>query len=157
MQAAERRLKERFAGFFAERAQDVSRQIFAHLGKRGGIGDPQNLNVTPENAEPIGLPVADVVTRANVQNVSWALAREGEPKTEPRLLKIDDLIATQQVVDHVRIAKHEQQLRDKGEPENAILVLEWDGDLFILDGHHRAQAAENLGWTEIPADVMVAP
>jgi hypothetical protein len=261
MTAAERRLKERLASFFVDRAQHVSRQISAHLGHEkagriskddadyvqhpvagemcadcsmfrspnrctlvvgaisrqghcryfepptvfdvtpalskgsdhdaskvgtqaygttvagspGGVqrvasadrdarllaskgSDHPDLHVKPENAEPIGLPVADVVTRANVQHVAWELVREGKNKTKRRILPIDDLIAMQQVVDKKRVAKHEKMLAETGEleKEGAILVLEWDGDLFMLGGHHGTQAAKNLGWTEVPADVMNA-
>jgi hypothetical protein len=182
MTAAERRLKERLASFFADRAQHVSRQISAHLGhdvlsrddaivrieERAAWrdiarsilkgSDHPDLHVKPENAIPIGLPVADVVTRANVQHVSWELVREGKAKTKRRILPIDDLIATQQVLDKKRVAKHEKMLAETGEleKEGAILVLEWDGDLFMLGGHHGTQAAKNLGWAEVPADVMSA-
>jgi hypothetical protein len=122
--------------------------------------DHPDLHVKPENAEGIQLyePVPDVVTLANVQHVSWELVREGKNKTERRMVPIEALIPLQYVVDKKRVAKHEKVLAETGEleKEGAILVLEWDGDLFMLGGHHGTQAAKNLGWTEVPADVMVA-
>lgn len=177
MQAAERRLKERLASFFAETAPDVSRQISAHLGHNaifreshvalecGGDGLEKgsdhagaDLHVKPENAIPINLPFVDVVTQANVQHVSWELVREGQTQTARRKIAIADLIATQKVVDRERIAKHMEQLRETGELDKKWppLVLLWDGDFFLLSGHHGTVAAKELGWTEIPVDVMVA-
>jgi hypothetical protein len=51
-----------------------------------------------------------------------------------------------------------EQLRETGELDEKWppLVLRWDGDFFLLSGHHGAVAAKELGWTEIPADVMSA-
>jgi hypothetical protein len=242
MQAAEQRLTERLASFFAATAQDVSRQISAHLGHddaskvgasshaatneskfsekirnyqsslgyagseshtRSTLADIRSgtdssysnisnapaicatrrteagvsgldfpvvaaitskssdhggadLHVKPENAIPIDLPSVDVVTQANVQHVSWELVREGQTQTTRRKIAIADLIATQKVVDRERLAKHMEQLRETGELDEKWppLVLRWDGDFFLLSGHHGTVAAKELGWTEIPADVM---
>lgn len=121
-----------------------------------------DLHVLPENAEPVhGIPVADAVTSANVQHISWELAREGKLKTtRPLAVPMDSLIATQRVVDRERVAKHERTLRSgEGlEPgQRPPLVLHWDSDYFILGGHHGLQAAYNLGIPVVTVDVMVAP
>jgi hypothetical protein len=162
MQAAERRLSERLANFFAATAPDVSRQISVHLGHnligKGIDHASPDLHVKPENAIPINLASVDVVTQANVQHVSWELVREGQTQTARRKIAIADLIATQKVVDRERLAKHIEQLRETGELDKKWppLVLLWDGDFFLLSGHHGAVAAKALGWIEIPVDVMVA-
>jgi hypothetical protein len=190
MQAAEQRLSERLANFFAATAPDVSRQISVHLGhnvgsfaklhgveyREGDLGYPAaldelwsgfgkgsdhaspDLHVKPENAIPINLASVDVVTQANVQHVSWELVREGQTQTARRKIAIADLIATQKVVDRERLAKHIEQLRETGELDKKWppLVLRWDGDFFLLSGHHGTVAAKALGWTEVPADVMMA-
>ncbi|HEY3619491.1 MAG TPA: hypothetical protein VGK96_22005 [Candidatus Sulfotelmatobacter sp.] len=162
MQAAEQRLTERLASFFAATAQDVSRQISVHLGHnlvgKGSDHASPDLHVKPENAIPIDLPSVDVVTQANVQHVSWELVREGQTQTTRRKIAIADLIATQKVVDQERLAKHMEQLRETGELDEKWppLVLRWDGDFFLLSGHHGTVAAKELGWTEIPVDVMIA-
>jgi hypothetical protein len=215
MQAAERRLTEKLASFFAVTAPHVSRQISAHLGHNDvqrmdriaralmpgafdgtlspltypaddGVtilsSDPKeeayslarrviaheldkgsdhanpDLHVKPENAIPINLASVDVVTQANVQHVSWELVREGQTQTARRKIAIADLIATQKVVDRERLAKHIEQLRETGELDKKWppLVLLWDGDFFLLSGHHGAVAAKALGWIEIPVDVMSA-
>jgi len=122
----------------------------------GGV----DLHVKPENAEPVhGIPVADVVTRANVQHVSWEMVREGRFEPRPARLALADLIATQQVVDRQRVAKHERELVDSGEVEenSPPLVLLWDGDYFLLGGHHGCQAAYNLGVKHVGVMLVVAP
>jgi hypothetical protein len=127
------------------------------LGKSSDHEAPK-LHVKSKNAIPIGLPVADVVTRANVQHVSWEMVREGKDKTQRRTVPIGNIIATQQVVDAKRVKKHEKMLRETGklEEKGFPLALEWDGDLFLLGGHHGVQAAKNIGMKEIPVDVMRA-
>jgi hypothetical protein len=109
-----------------------------------------DLHVKPENAIPIsGVQVADVVTRANVQHVSWELVREGKFNPKPARIALSSIIATQQVVDRQRVAKHERELIAEGdgnvEPNAPPLVMLWDGDNFLLGGHHGIQAAYNLG------------
>jgi hypothetical protein len=109
-----------------------------------------DLHILPEYAVPIsGIPVADVVTRANVQHVSWELVREGKFDPKPARIPISSIIATQQVVSTQRVAKHERELIAEGdgnvEPNAPPLVMLWDGDNFLLGGHHGIQAAYNLG------------
>jgi hypothetical protein len=127
------------------------------VGKGSDHASP-DLHVKPENAIPIDLPSVDVVTQANVQHVSWELVREDQTQTTRRKIAIADLIATQKVVDRERLAKHMEQLRETGELDEKWppLVLRWDGDFFLLSGHHGTVAAKEIGWTEIPADVMSA-
>lgn len=123
----------------------------------GGI----DLHVRPENAEPIhGIPVADVVTRANVMHISWEMVPRSALPIIKRLVPLDSLIAEQEVVDRQRVLKHMAALGSTGETEpgqNPPLVLLWDGDYFILGGHHGLQAAYDLGVREVLVDVMEAP
>jgi hypothetical protein len=159
MREQERRLTAKLASFFASVAPHVSSEIFAQLAREGVAKASDHIHVKPENAEPIGLPVADVVTRANILHASWELVREGKFKPVRRTVPLADLIATQQVVDSERVAKHEAALRagESVEPGQAPpLVLEWDGDLFLLGGHHGTQAAKNLGVREIEVAVLTA-
>lgn len=127
----------------------------------GKSSEHSDLHVQPENAIPIwGIPIADVVTRANVQHISWELVREGKTNTTRERVPLADIIATQQVVDRQRVDKHEQMLRETGETEpgqKPPLTLLWDDDLFLLGGHHGIQAAYNLGVKEVEVDVMMAP
>jgi hypothetical protein len=77
------------------------------------------------------------------------------PPGEARTVEIADLWATQAVVDSERVAHHEQQYRDTGAVEEPILVLELNGELNILAGHHRTVGAILAGSTELPAEVMI--
>jgi hypothetical protein len=127
------------------------------IGKGSDHGGA-DLHVKPENAIPISISSdIDPVTWANIQHVSWELVREGQTQTTRRKIAIADLIATQKVVDRERLAKHIEQLRETGELDKKWppLVLLWDGDFFLLSGHHGAVAAKALGWIEIPVDVMM--
>jgi hypothetical protein len=121
-----------------------------------------DLHVKPENAMAINLvqPVADVVTRANIQHLSWEMVREGKNGTERTTVPLAAIIPTQQVVDKERVAKHEEELRrgegfEAGAPQP--LALLWQGDYFLLGGHHGLQAARNLGVRVVTIDVMTAP
>ena len=124
-----------------------------------------DLHINPENAVliedlPDGLPVADVVTRANIQHVSVEMFRAGKASTKRIVLPLELIIATQQVLDKKRVAKHEAALIEgEGlEPkQKAPLTLLWDDDYFLIGGHHGIQAAKNLGLTEVTVDLMVAP
>jgi hypothetical protein len=162
MQAAERRLSERLASFFAAIAPDVSRQISVHLGHnlfgKGSDHAGPDLHVKPMNAIPINLPSVDDIDQANIQHVSWELVREGKTQTTRRNIAIADLFATQKVLDRERLAKHIEQLRETGKLDEKWppLVLLWDDDFWLLSGHHGTVAAKALGWTEIPVDVMSA-
>jgi hypothetical protein len=178
MEAAQRRLTAKLGSFFAERAQDVSRQIYERMA-RETIGNAQvplpgsldparsavfekiydDLHVNPANAIAINLvqPVADVVTRANIQHISWEMVREGQTGTERTTVPLAAIIPTQQVVDKMRVVKHEEELRRGEDPTNPPLALLWQGDYFLLGGHHGISAAHNLGITEVVVDVMTAP
>jgi hypothetical protein len=166
MAAAQKRLTEKLGNFFAERAQHVSRQIFERMA-RETIGksstEHSDLHVKPENAMAINLvqPVADVVTRANIQHLSWEMVwemvRGGKTGTETTTVPLAAIIPTQQVVDKVRVAKHEGELQRGEEPTNPPLALLWQGDYFLIMGHHGLQAARNLGVRAVAIDVMTAP
>lgn len=119
------------------------------------------MHVLPENAEPIhGIPIADAVTSANVQHFFTEAVRAGKLETRRAVVPLDSLIATQRVVDRVRVAKHERQLRETGQMNTGAelpLIVPWDGDNFIQGGHHHLQAAYNLHVPMVEVDLMVAP
>ena len=121
-----------------------------------------DLHVKPENAVPINLPqrYPDPVTRANLWHVAWSMVQDGEFATKRVVVPLDVLIPTQQVVDKERVAKHEAALLagEGVEPQQKPpLAVLWDGDYFLLGGHHGTQAARNLGVKEMTVDLMVAP
>jgi hypothetical protein len=171
IEAAEKRLTEKLGSFFADRARHVSRQIFERIAREIYVLDnarkssdhsgAAELHVKPENAQPIyGIRVADVVTRANVQHISWEMVREGKTATERMTLPLSAIIVTQQVIDRSRVDKQADQLRhgEGLEPEQlAPLALFWDGDYFLLGGHHSLQAAYDIGVKNVTIDVMIAP
>jgi hypothetical protein len=115
------------------------------------------MHIDPETAVPVsGIPVADVVTRANVQHAAWELVRSGKTVTARVILPLAELIATQQVVNPARVAEHEARLRAIGKGATfPPLVLPWDGDKFLIDGHHRMQARHNLGLEDASVDVLI--
>jgi ParB-like nuclease family protein len=117
-------------------------------GEEGG-------HVEPQHSEAISLPLADADTRADVQHTSWEAVQHDTAKFEERNVAIADLIATQEVVDSERVAHHEQQYRDTGTVDEPILVLQLDGKLFILAGHHRVVGAQRAGASELPAEIMI--
>jgi hypothetical protein len=145
---------ERFAEIKEDWADDIIERSSDHPGGT-------DLHIKPQNAAPVyNIPVADAVTAANVQHVSWEMVRERRAGTVRRWVMLADLIATQRVIDRKRVAKHERKLRETGQTEPGQappLVLLWDDDLFILGGHHGLQAARNLGVKEVEVDLMVAP
>jgi hypothetical protein len=119
-------------------------------GEEGGHVDPQHSEPTDR-----WIRLADADCRADVQHVSWEAVQHGTARFEDRTVEIADLWATQEVVDSARVAHHEQQYRDTGTAEEPILVLELDGELYILAGHHRTVGAILAGGTELPAEVMI--
>jgi ParB/Sulfiredoxin domain len=123
-------------------------KALAKAGEEGG-------HVDPRRAEAIGLPLADAATRADVQHTSWEAVQHDTARFEERNVAIADLIATQEVVDSERVAHHEQQYRENGTVEEPILVLQLDGKLFVLAGHHRTVGAQRAGATELPAEIMI--
>jgi hypothetical protein len=125
----------------------------------GKSSEHSELHVKPENAIPINLvnDVVDPVTAANVQHLAWEMVREGKTGTERMTVPLVAIIPTQQVVDKERVAKHEEELRggEGLEPRQPQpLALLWQGDYFLLGGHHGISAARNLGITEVVIDVM---
>jgi hypothetical protein len=112
-------------------------------------------HVEPENAVPVSLPLADQITQANVQHIAWGMAREGKAKTEERTVPVVDLIATQEVVDSERVAGDTADYLEHGQrPDELPLVLEHEGQLFVLAGHHHAEAAMLAGAEEMRVQVM---
>jgi ParB-like nuclease domain len=114
-------------------------------------------HVDPKHSEPTErwIPLADPDTAADVQHVSWEAVQHDTARFEDRTVEIADLWATQAVVDSERVAHHERQYRENGTVEEPILVLELDGELYILAGHHRTVGAILAGGTELPAEVMI--
>ena len=117
-------------------------------------------HVEPENAEQVPLPLADLVTQADVQHVSWALLRENKARLEQRTVPMDLLIATQALVDRHRVAQDAAAYRERGQGDERPLVL--DGDLieggadfyFILAGHHHTAALAQEGALELRVQVL---
>jgi len=54
-------------------------------------------------------------------------------------------------------ADHVQSLQDAPDGWPAVAVVEHKGRYVLVDGFHRFAAAQNLGLTEIPADILPMP
>ena len=64
-----------------------------------------------------------------------AIAHNIDPKTLKRVHTIEGKTSTKTVEDY------KNKMRNGYDPEVPIDVIEHDGNLYILDGHHRAAAA----------------
>jgi hypothetical protein len=112
-------------------------------------------HIDPEHAVPVSLPLADPITGAEIQHIAWALVRGGNAQVEERMVTVDDLVATQSIVDSERVASNEADYRDHSqEGEDLPLVVERDGLYYILSGHHHTEGAIAAGATELRVEVM---
>jgi hypothetical protein len=84
------------------------------VAKAGGEEEDSS-HVRPEYAIPVSLPLADPITEAEIQHIAWALVREGTAELEIRTVRVEDLVATQAVVDSERVAEDAADYRDHGQ------------------------------------------
>jgi hypothetical protein len=63
----------------------------------------------------LSLPLADPATEAEIQHIAWGLVRGGTAELNERTVAVEDLMATQTVVDSERVARDEADYRDHGQ------------------------------------------
>jgi len=70
---------------------------------------------------------------------------------ELSLVALADLIATDEYLRRKKVKEHIESMGSATTPyRNFALVIERDGELIIIDGHHRLMAMWLLGMTEAP-------
>jgi hypothetical protein len=128
----------------------------AAIAKAGEKVDSDHID--PEHAVPVSLPLADPITEANIQHSAWTLVREILRALgiifDERIVPVDDLVATQAVVDSERVAEDEADYRDHGQGDHLPLVVERDGLYYVLSGHHHTEGAIDAGATELQVEIM---
>jgi hypothetical protein len=144
---------------FAELDEDWNEKIVevAVKGAIPFIADrlAKDSHVDPDNAEPLPFPLADPITAADVQHVSWALVRRGNVQLEQRTVPIADIIGTQAVVDRERVVENEEAYREHGQDLDRLpLVLEREGMPYLLAGHHAVAGMMRAGAAEVRVQVM---
>lgn len=126
---------------------------FANLSKADGEEDSDHID--PDHAIPVTLPLADPLTEAEIQHIAWSLVRAGTAQSEVRTVPVEDLMATQAVLDSERVAKDEADYRDHGQDDEKLpLAVERHGLYYLLAGHHHACGAAAAGATELRVEVM---
>ena len=144
---------ERFAEIKDDWDEGIEEQQFAakmdlqaRLRKAGGLGSGA---IDPANARPIDLPVASDEQRAEVDHVAWQRVQSPDFALVERIVPLADIVATQDEVDGERVDRHAQIYQQEGRFHRAPVVLELDGSLYIVDGHHRCEAVKQLGGTSL--------
>ena len=127
----------------APKTQKTARTI---LQKAGSLGSGA---IDPANARPIDLPVASDEQRAEVDHIAWQRVQSPDFALVERVVPLDDIVATQDEVDGERVDQHAQIYRQEGRFHRPPVVLELDGSLYIVDGHHRCEAVKQLGGTSL--------
>lgn len=106
-------------------------------------------HVDPDNARPVGFPLADPIDQADVMHAAWQMVRDGSAAYRERTIPLDQCRAMQPVVDSERV-EHSEELYENGEaPDLVPLVLERDGLFYVLAGHHHVEGAMEAGATEL--------
>jgi hypothetical protein len=73
-------------------------------------------------------------------------------EAQPSIVTIANLLGTDPILNRKKVAKHIENLGQALAPLRSLaLILDLDGELIIIDGHHRLMALWLLGQDEAPA------
>lgn len=132
---------------------DKKHAVIAKLQDIFGKAHQTIEGIDPENQEPVLFPIADADTRAEATHIAWHAVDKKDVTSQdfPAItVPISDLWATQPFVDAERVIEHEDKyVQEGGFGDDLPITTEIDGKHYIIDGHHRCQAAAKLGAKEV--------
>jgi hypothetical protein len=128
----------------------------AKLLVKGFAGAKNGTGSIPQGeAQAVTLPIASDNERAQLGHQVWTSIQRQGFKLTRRTIPISKIIATQDEVSKQRVEAEKQHL---AESDNSFkwppILFEMDGLWYMLDGHHRTEAAKAEGLKHLIVDSL---